>query len=174
MPALILDIRIENRGLIKGIGRQFRSAQTEVLKDSADFWHHAIFPKHFKGANRSRYGFAPRNRVYESEIKQKKGQGSGRFVDDVLTGKSARWMAAFFKISGTSKRVTVRMFPPTYFTNPFIGEFRDPRTGKARRVTQQPDKPDEVTRFNSEDRHQLREFTAERLMKRITAIRSTP
>lgn len=171
---VVLGFRITDRSLLRGLGRRFGQFRKQAMLDMAAFWHREVFPRHFGSSNRSAYGFAPRKPLYLDVIKRKKGSGVGRFRDLVLTGQSQRWMQAFVKISGTAQRVTVRMFPPRYFTNPFIGTYTDPRTGRVKRVTRQPDKPDEVTRFNAQDRRDLRLFVARRLQEQIDAARTPP
>lgn len=174
MSGIILGFRVVDRSLLRGLGRRFGKFRKQAMHDMAEFWHREIFPRHFGNSNRSAYGFAPRTPFYLEVIKRRKGVGVGRFRDLVLTGQSRRWMQAFVRISGTAQRVSVRMSPPRYFTNPFIGSFTDPRTGRVKHVTRQPDKPDEVTRFNAEDRRDLRQFLARRLQEQIDAAKPLP
>lgn len=163
MAGVILGFRIRYRGAVKGLARHGAAIRKQVLRETAQYWHRAIFPRHFGNLNRSRYQLAPRGRFYLQVLKPRKGRGQGRFVDEVLTGASQRIMLAFFRVTGTSRSATVRAFPPTYFTNPFIGSFTDKKTGRLKHVTRQPDKPDEVTRFSGEDRAELRKFAAARM-----------
>jgi hypothetical protein len=103
-----------------------------------------------------------------------KGQGEGKYRDEVLTGQSERAMRFIYKITGTAKRAVVRMSPPRYFTRPFVGSFTDPRTGKQKIVGRQPDKPDEVTRISEEDRQELRGVAQSLLMDKIEKSRPAP
>lgn len=164
---IILDIKTQNSTpMKKGRSRKWlRGITKRVLFDTAEHWHQTIFPKHFTSANRSRYQTAVRNRIYRERIKPRKGAGQGKFVDLLLTGKSRRYMLALPQITSTSRKATVTMKPPAYFTNPHIGSFVDPRTGKQKRITQQPDKVEEATRVSEDDKRLLREFAATRMHK---------
>lgn len=172
MPGIILGFKIENRSLFRGLGARYAGIVKDILRETATYWHRAIFPRHFGNLNRSRYQLAPRNRFYAEVLKPKKGRGEGRFVDEVLTGVSQRMLLAFFSVTGTAKKATVKAQAPTYFTNPFIGSFTDPRTGRLKHVTRQPDKPDEVSRFHELDRAELRDFAAARMQARLNAARA--
>lgn len=171
---IILGMKIEDRSLIRGLGRRWTGIVKQSMLDMAAHWHRSIFPQHFGPSNRTLYQFQPRSQVYTKEIKPKAGVGVGRFRDEVLTGRSQRFMQAFVKITGTARKVTVRMNAPGYFTKPFIGTWIDEKTGETKRITRQPDKPDEVTRFSADDRRELREFMGERLQRRLQEARGAP
>jgi len=72
------------------------------------------------------------------------------------------WAKSLVRITGTARSVTVKATVPQYFTNPFIGSFVGPK-GKMKTITQQPNKPDEVTRFNATDRAALQKFAQDRI-----------
>ena len=172
--AVILGIKHESRTVARGLLQRWPEIVRKTMFATAEHWHDEIFPDHFGARNRSKYGFEPRNALYTAVIKQEKGQGIGKFRDEVLTGKAQRQMQYLFKITGTAHAVRVRMSPETYFYRPFIGSFTDPRTGKQKTISHQPDKPDEVTRFSEDDKEALREFSAKRLAQEIEASRPPP
>ena len=168
MP-VVLGVTIENAREFRGMGVRFAAQKKEALNATAAKWHSDLLDRHFTPENKTRYGMQERSRYYLDNIKRVYGQGQGKWVDLKLSEKSSRWMKVFVKITGTSSQATVRMRPPIYFASPFIGSFVDNR-GKTKRVTQQPDKPAEVTRLNEQDRAVLRDFMQERLKKKIASI----
>ena len=174
MPGVILQMTIAYDTPVRGLSRRFGALCKETLTETAAFWQREIFPKHFGPRNRSEYHYEQRNQFYLDVIKKAKGEGEGRFRDEVLSGKSQNWMRFLFKITGTAKKAVVRMNPPGYFTNPFIGSFTDPRTGKQKTITRQPDKPDEVTRVSEDDRRALELLSRTKLAEKIEASQSPP
>ena len=173
MPGIILDIQVQNRSCLKGVGRQFGKFQKKAMEAAAADWHERILPRHFTPGNNSRYRMAKRSALYERVIKRKIGVGQGKFVSLTLKGRSQRFMQAFFTITGSKDRITLRMKPPGYFTNPFIGTYKDPQTGKTKRITRQPDKPAETTRTTDEDRLRLRKVVERNLVRMIRDFRAT-
>jgi len=169
MPGMILGIRHETKTVVRGLSRTFPALVKETMLATAEHWHQHVFPRHFGPNNRSDYRFEKRNTVYTERIKKMKGEGIGKFRDEVLSGKSARAMQFLFKITGSANQVKVRMQPESYFYRPFVGSFADPRTGKQRVITRQPDKPDEVTRFTDADRDELRAVANQQLAEKIAA-----
>lgn len=161
MPGVILNATHVRRGVASLIGKDLQAARLQTMRDTAEFWHMSIFPRHFTGQNKTAYGMEQRNRVYLTQIKPREGSGTGRFTYEVLTGKSLRWAMSMYRITGTARRVTVRAQVPSYFTRPFVGSFRSPN-GALKTITRQPNKPAEVTRFNERDKRDLREFAAKR------------
>jgi len=169
MPGLVIGIRHESRTIVRGLTRSFPALVKETMLATAAHWHEHIFPRHFGARNRSDYRFEKRNEVYLERIKKMQGEGIGKFRDEVLSGRSSRAMRFLFKITGSARQVKVRMTPETYFYRPFIGSFTDPRTGKQRVINRQPDKPDEVTRFNETDRDELEQVAKDKLAEKIAA-----
>jgi hypothetical protein len=172
--AVVLSIKHERDDVTRELPRRWPELAKKTLIDTARHWHDEIFPEHFGPRNRSKYGFEPRRPLYLNVIKQRKGEGIGKYRDEVLTGKAERQMQYLFKITGTSRLVRVRMSPETYFYNPFVGSFTDPQTGRQKIISRQPDKPDEVTRCTEDDKDALREFSAERLAKHLEDSRPPP
>lgn len=158
-----LSIEIANKRAFTGLAVRWREIQKQALRDTAEFWHEKILPKHFGGRNRSEYGYDPRRPFYLQVIKPLKGQGAGRFTDLLLKGASYRQLATLFRITGSAQQATLTMQAPRYFTNPFIGTFTDKRTGKLKRITRQPDKPGETTRMSPADFVLVRDFATQRL-----------
>lgn len=173
MP-LILNMRIEDGSQFRGLTRRWPAIVKATMEATAEHWQKTIFPRHFGPRNRSDYGFEKRNDLYLNVIKKVEGEGEGKFRDEVLKGQSRRWLQTLYQVAGTAKRTTVRATAPTYFTKPFVGSFTDPKTGKQRVITRQPDKPDEVTRFNQADRDALEEFAWKQLKKEIEASLPPP
>lgn len=151
-----------------GLKRQIRPAVKAALNDTAGFWFQAIFPVHFSGRNRSKYGFEPRTGRYVQVLKPRFGQGQGKFVDLLLRGSSRRFMR-FGVISGTANRATVTMKPPGYFVRPFVGSWTDRKTKQEKHISRQPDKPREATATTPEELANLRKFAGERVTSLLNA-----
>lgn len=166
MPLVILDCKIAGTPP-KGLGRKMGAIYKASVRGVAVLWHDTILQGHFTPGNDNRYAFENRNPVYLQDIKSKEGVGQGRYVKDLLKGMSQRWLRTFFSVSGTSKSATVSMTAPTYFTNPFIGTFTDPQSGRLKHVTRQPDKPSEVTQVNENDRAALRRYAQNDVRLRV-------
>lgn len=169
---IILDIKIRDRCFIRGLGRALGRFQYLALVAAAIEWHSNVLPRHFTPGNESRYRFEKRNTLYEKVIKRKLGVGQGKFVALTLKGRSERFLRSFYTIGGNKNRVTVRMTGPRYFTNPFIGSFKDPATGKTKRITRQPDKPAEATRVSDDDRLRLQRVAQRALLALIARHRA--
>jgi len=166
---LVLGVEVTNAKEFRGLGIRWARLKKETLQEVALYWHARMLDRHFTPGNRSRYQIPQRSAVYRDEIKKKFGQGQGKWVDLLLRGKSQRWMRVFKTVSGTSTAATLRLRPPTYFTNPFVGSYLN-RQGKPRRISQQPDKAAEVTRLDEKDRQDLREYMAARLRARVASV----
>lgn len=158
-----LEIFVKNPP--KGLGRRFRMTKAQTLKEVAWLWHREIMPRHFTPGNISRYRMKSRSQFYRQVIKPKEGQGQGRYVDLLLKGQTLRWLRAFATVTGTSYQSTLRLRAPAYFTRPFIGTFTDPRTGKRKRITQQPDKVAELRQVSAEDKAQMVRFARRGIMR---------
>ena len=167
MPGIILDLQTRPRRRLVGLQQSYAKVIGEVLRRTAEHWHREIFPRHFGARNRSKYQFAPRSKLYTDKIKRLEGVGVGKFRDMVLRGPSQIMLRNLVQITGTGRRVTVRMQAPQYFDKPFIGSYVDPKTGKRKTITRQPDKPDEVTRVDPEDAADIRKFAADRLQNAL-------
>lgn len=170
MPGVILRTQIENRSPIPGLGRGMARLKKENLKATAAHWHDDLLRPHFGPSNRTRFQHEARTTFTKEVTKKRLGVGQGKYVDNVLKGKSLRFMSAFFSITGSQHAATLTMRPPPYFANPFIGSFRDPRTGETRRITDQPDKPREATEVDTRDRDSLSKFAAGDLGERIAKL----
>lgn len=145
---------------IRKLGGSVRGVHKEVMKATALYWHHQIFPGHFTPGNESRYDMEKRTPKYIENTKRRFGVGQGRYVSNVFTGMSRRWMLfanVDEMISGTSMTATVKMKAPTYFTQPAIGDFTD-KNGRKFTIKRQPDKPAEVTQVNEDDIAQLQKY----------------
>ena len=165
---VILGVTIENKNAFRGMGVRFAALTKETLKETAQRWHTSVMDSHFTPGNQSRYSMQNRNALYLEKIKKRHGQGQGKWVLNKLSEKSHRWMQVFVNITGTSRQIAVRMRPPTYFANPFIGSWID-RHGKRKTITRQPDKPKEVTAVNDADRAYLKNFMEWRIRQKVNA-----
>jgi hypothetical protein len=165
---IVLGFEIVDRSFLRGIGRKVGRIQKESLLAVAEFWHKNLLPRHFTPGNRARYRLAPRSKFYLEKIKPRAGRGQGKFVDLELRGQSRRFMLTFATFTGSKDRITIRMKPPRYFANPFIGSYTDPKTGKTKRITRQPNKPDEVTRTNEEDLAKMRDVMRKKFLQLVT------
>lgn len=167
MPGVILRTVMENDWILRDLGRAMSRVVRENLKATAEFWHRELLAGHFRPSNRARFQHQARTTFTKTVTKRVKGVGQGKFVDNVLKGQSQRFMKAFANITGTRRQAVLTMRPPAYFTRPFRGSFRDARTGQTKTITQQPDKPGEITAIDQADRKRIEEFAAADLKQRI-------
>lgn len=147
---LTLDLQLD-RVQLDQTGRKFNSAVRQLMREVAHYWHEEIFPGHFTPGNETRYRVKPRSEKYIAR-KRKYGVGQGRFVANVFTGDTKRWMTtlAKFRVEQKTNIARVDMPTPTYFRKPY-----NPKGN-------QPDKVDEVTQFNDRDRARVQEFARKR------------
>lgn len=176
MPGLILGMKVNDKSHLRGLGRWMAAIRKQVMTDAANFWHRSIMPRHFNSGARAAYGYKPRQEKYQ-KFKLRKGSGQGRFIDLIFSGQSRRWMQEGVKVTGTQGRVTLSMRVPWYFKNPRgkILNLRQRSKGlPAPKYSsrEQPDKPDEVTRFNARDRGDLRNYSATRMQELIAKARA--
>ena len=157
MPLVILDCKITG-GIPKGTSRRIPAITRASLRAVAGFWFETQLERHFTPGNESRYRYDRRNPVYLSKIKPHEGSGQGKYVSDILKGQSLRWLRSFASVTGPQRQATIRMVAPTYFEKPFIGTTVDPKNGRLKHVTRQPDKPKEVTTISDADREALNRF----------------
>jgi hypothetical protein len=172
MPGIILTLKTVDRSALKGLGLSYARMVKQTLYDTAEHWHKEIFPSHFGPQNQGKYQYAPRTAVYLQKIKRLHGVAEGKFRIQVLQGKSGRALRNLVRISGSSRQATVRMSAPGHFTNPFVGSWVDAKTGRVKRVTRQPNKPEEIVRKSATDREKLRAFSTQRLAQLITTARN--
>jgi hypothetical protein len=178
MPGFVLGMKINDKSHLRGLGRYMAGIRKQVMLDAANFWHRSIFPRHFNSQARSAYGYKPRQEKYQ-KFKLRKGVGQGKFVDLLFTGQSRRWMQEGVKVTGTQGRVSITMRVPWYFKNPRgkILNLRQLSKGlPAPKYSsrEQPDKPDEVTRFNAKDRGDIRKYAAGRMQELMDKRRAIP
>lgn len=169
---IALHVQMIDRSGLKGGARRIGQVQRLALRDTAETWHAQLLAKHFSPGAAAGYRFAARSRVYKEFIKPHEGTGQGKFVDLLLKGRARRSLQSLYSIVGSKDRATIRMQAPAYFTNPFVGTFTDPKTGKLKRITRQPDKVREVTAVGAGDRQILRDRFADRLLVRWQAAQA--
>lgn len=157
-----LEIDKAARAALKNLGGTLAKGRAQLMKDIALYWHTELFPGHFTPGAESRYGYESRTKFYKDGTKRRKGVGQGKFVSNVFTGMSKRWMTNLFKVTGTGNTATVHMQAPAYFRKPFVGVVTF-SSGKKMTVKRQPDKVAEVTRVNAADIQKVRSFASSRL-----------
>jgi hypothetical protein len=169
---VILGVKLEDN-IVTGLGKRYLSTCRAALKDAVWYYHREIFPRHFFQSNRSRYKHEKRSEYYLKRIKLRKGVATGKYVDEILTGVSRRRMLAFATVrsSDGGNSVILRVQAPRYFTNPYVGSFRDDK-GNLKTIQRQPDKVAEVQQVNSEDQQKITDFTSNRVMERFQALKS--
>lgn len=168
MPMIVLDVEYTKPSLLNLKQADLNLASKQMLQETAAEWHDKFMPRHFTPGNTARYRYAIRGEDYLKR-KQRIGVGQGKYVSLVLSGRSKRAAKFFFKISGTARQATLTMQMPTYFVKPFIGNLpADPKTGKQRKVTQQPDKVRELTTLRGRiEPKKLALFAVDRYVKLI-------
>lgn len=157
-PEITYDTNAEKQ--LRTLKISVAGVHKELMKDVATFWHHRLLPGHFTPGNESRYGMEPRTKGYKAR-KARLGVGQGRYVSNVFTGMSFRWLMTMYAVSGTANTATVKMKAPTYFTSPAVGTFKD-KNGRSFTIKRQPDKPKEVTQINDADRSQMQQYMGRR------------
>jgi hypothetical protein len=164
VPLVQLDGKITNlREIRRMLGaRTVTQIQKVALRDTANFWHEKILPRHFRPESHYRYAHENRTPHYRRETKAEEGVGKGKTVDNIFSGQSERWMKVFFNITGSSRRVTLSMRPPRYFTNPYIGQVTLP-DGRIVNISRQPDKPREIITRHPHDDRSMSEYLQEDL-----------
>lgn len=167
---VILDVRVTEKSQVKLLKKSINRITKEILRETAEEFHRKILPRHFGPANRRKYKHEPRNKVYATDIKKRFGTGQGRFVDNQLNGRTKRRALAFARVTGTSKKATLRVQVPAYFNKPFVGTFRDDQ-GWTRRITRQPDKVAELKRVDNEDKEYLRKFADKLAQEKVDALK---
>ena len=102
----------------KGTPRQLISKlRTRILKAAlergGDYWHDRILPRHFRPGARHKYGHRRRSKSYQ----RKKEKIFRHNIDNVWTGRMMDQVTSGRWLSGTAKRITVRMSVPWYASN---------------------------------------------------------
>lgn len=170
MEFIGIELDRESKQALKAISGSVAKGRKELNMEIAQHWHAEIFPSHFTPGAESRYSYEPRTK-WTKRKKLQIGTGQGKYVSDVLRGKSQRMMQQLATASGTAGHVTVKMPAPAYFTHPFIGDFVVGRH-KVIPITRQPDKPAEVTRVSAADMTSLRIFANRRLQELVDGAKS--
>lgn len=153
MPLIALNITMPENPF--RIAKRFVSKlQERVLDDNVHFFAQTMLPERFHPGNETRFKHARRNRVYREQIKRRAGKGQGKFVNLQLSGKAKRQATTLYKVTGKTRK-RLRLTLPTYYLKPFVGTFRDPRTGRTKRVTRQPDKAAELQQIDERDKARL-------------------
>ncbi len=161
-----LEIDRQARVALKNLGGTLAKGRKQLLEEIARFWHKEIFPSHFTPGAESRYGYEPRSKGYREGKKLRYGRGQGKYVSNVFTGMSKRWMTTSDDFRGTGNTMTVHMKAPDYFRKPFVGTRTFP-SGKSFTIKRQPDKVSEVTRTNPADMQRIRKFASTRLQQLV-------
>ena len=159
LPEIKLDAE-DFRTAAGNLRRGFVKVHNTLMRDAATYWHLRIFPGHFTPGNEQRYQMEPRTPEYLKR-KRRYGTGQGRYVANVFSGMSFRWMMALAKVTATQDSATVRMQAPTYFTKPAVGTFTD-KNGRQFTISRQPDKVKEVTQVNAADLGELQRYMQRR------------
>lgn len=145
------------RGLIKK-----PALMRELMQDIGTFWHHQIMPEHFTPGAETRYGYEKRTEGYLKGEKKRKGIGQGKWVANLLTGRTVRMMTHGATFTPTTRGVTIRMPAPRYFTRPYIGRITK-ADGTVVTIKRQPDKVREVTRVNAKDIQRMNQYGSARI-----------
>jgi hypothetical protein len=153
MPLIALSVKMPEN--------PFRLARKEmgilldrVLDDNVHYFAKNLLGERFNPNNETRFRHDKRSKVYKTFIKKKGGVGQGKFVDLQLSGKSKRQALHLYKVTG-KRRKKLKITVPPYYTKPFIGQWRDPQTGKIKRITRQPDKVHELLQVDQRDKDRL-------------------
>lgn len=153
MPLIALNVTMPEN--------PFRLARKElgilldkVLDDSAHYFAQNLLAERFAPRNETRFNHEKRSKVYKGVIKRRGGVGQGKFVNLQLTGKAMRQARHLYRVTG-KRRKKLKLTLPAYYTRPFVGSWRDPKTGKTKRITRQPDKVRELVQVDARDKDRL-------------------
>lgn len=163
-----LDITKEHKAAIRRLADKttYKKWLKALMQSVGEYWHKSIFPGHFTPGAETRYGYEKRTDAYMKK-KRQYGVGQGRYVANIFSGKSARWMQSMGYTTATSDKATVHLPAPAYFRKPFIGTIRF-ASGKSMTIRRQPDKPSEVTRVNAADMEKIKRFSQSKLDELIS------
>ncbi len=133
---MVIQLKSVVLSKVSGLGRAMPKIRRFAFQEIGEFYVREIFKKHFRPSARQEYQHQPRDEDY---LRRKRfiGVGQGKRDDNVLSGRSRRFMAHSPRIKATSTGVTIRMDAPLYFRNQDSG---------------QPDKVAEVLRVSTKDR----------------------
>jgi len=106
-----------------------------AFQNIGEYWHRELLPDHFKPGAHGKFQHATRSEEY-LKSKRIRGIGPGRFLDNIFSGKSRRFLMHGPSIKATGTGVTIRMDSPVYFRKTITGH---------------PNMSNEVTRVS--DRH---------------------
>lgn len=181
MPGVILGITVENRtALGVDMRRELDRIHKRMMQDVGEEFASEHIAPHFGPANRTRFKHEKRNDLYANKIKREEGVGQGKYVDNVLSGRTRRQVLTTARVTATKNKATVRATAPTYFTKPFIGSFMKKErqaNGKVRmaqkRVTRQPDKLKELEEIDRKDVAELAKFAIRRARKYFNEVKAT-
>lgn len=138
---------------VSGLGRSLPKIRKFAFQEIGEFYHREILKKHFRPSAKFEYQHQARNEKY---LRRKRiiGVGQGKRDDNVLFGKTRRFLFHTPRIKATSTGVTIRMDAPLYFRQTPAG---------------QPDQVAEVLRISQIDRRLIGrklEGRIQRLVKR--------
>lgn len=68
----MLEIKIDTRNGVQGLGKVVKAARDAALHDVAQHWHREILPDHFENENMGRYGMKPRTKAH---LRRKRREG---------------------------------------------------------------------------------------------------
>lgn len=167
MPGVVLGIEIIDDSFIKGLRGQLASIKKLTMTEVAEHFHEEFVPRRFTPGNDTRYPHDKRNQVYKDQIKKRYGIGQGKYVSNTLSGKAKRRALLRKPIRATQHQATLTIETPSYVKRPFVGTFRDPKTGRQKRVTRQPDQVHELSQIPDSEKQQLRPFAAATFLHHI-------
>lgn len=170
MVVLVVDLEFDHDPRLAD--REHPRVVREIMRGIATDWHEYVQPRHFTPGNSARYRMERRTDWYRRNSKLSKGRGQGKYVANLLTGKSRRFAMAFAKITATQHKATVTMTLPSYFDRPYAGT-RTVRKGRktiVKRITRQPDKPRELTQITRDEDLALAEAGADRYAAAVQSV----
>lgn len=133
-----------------------------AFQNIGEYWHRELLPDHFKPGAHSKFQHSKRSEKW-LRSKRIRGIGPGRFLDNIFTGKSRRFLMHGPQIKATGTGVTIRMDAPLYFRNP------------RHKTPGHPNKPDEVTRVSTRHRslisRRLEVVIQRRVIRNLRTIR---
>lgn len=102
---------------ITGVLGQAKKIFKQCIADTGMFWFRELLPRHFTYVARAEYQYKPRTKGWQ-EDKRVIGKGEGRFLDNIMFGRTRMYTRQAPRVTATSARSVVRFSVPPYIRNP--------------------------------------------------------
>ncbi len=105
------------RQRIKGLEKEFKAITKRTMLETGAFWHQTILPRHFTWVAHGEYHHKDRMPKWKKD-KKEIGKGEGKFLDNVMFGRTRRYTKVGPRYTATSNRCRVIFSVPAYTATP--------------------------------------------------------